>query len=54
MRAVIELDHSERSKEAIKYRSCPVDANHDLPGEHVLCWKRGLQARRKDDTEPRK
>lgn len=52
MRAVTELDHSERWRDAIGCPSCLAEATHYLPVEHATVWKRGLQARLRVDKEP--
>lgn len=38
MKAIVELDRSERWREAIKYPPIPLEANDDVPGEPVLVW----------------
>lgn len=54
MKAVIDLGHSERWKDAIKYPSKPIEAKYVLPGEQVFFWKRGRHARLTEDKGPRR
>lgn len=51
--AVIDLDCSQRWKEASTYPTIPAEATYYLPGEQVFFWERGLQARLKPCQEKR-